>query len=253
MKKSVLRVVSLILVILSVFLTGCNMISEQKPETTQPVTENKPAVIDENSDQNLIYDCPVDFSQYRTVNREVYAYIQVPGTTIDYPIVQSGQDDNYYLRRTWKGESNYRGCIFTQSVNSKDFSDPVTVVYGHNTDKGDMFSPLLKLKDKDFFDKNQYFYIYTEEMILVYKVVSCFRFDTRHIMNTYDFNNNDVLDKFHSMLLKPDDLSANVRSETDLETDSRIVILSTCAEARSGADARFMVAGVLVNYLFTTE
>ncbi len=253
MKKVFRNIICILLVVLSVFFSGCNM-NGSGDETTQPsVTEKMTVLPDVNSSDYEIYDCPVDFSEYRSVNREVYAYIYVPGTNIEYPIVQSGQDDNYYLRRTWKGDSNYRGCIFTQSVNSKDFSDPVTVVYGHNTDKGDMFSQLLKFSDKAFFDKNQYFYIYTEDMILVYRIISSFKFDNRHIMNSYDFRDSKALENFQSMLLRPNSVGCNTRSEIDLDNDNLIVVLSTCAEARSGAETRFLVPGVLVKYFFTSE
>ena len=229
----------------------CACRQAQPPETTTAAAPTTTQLPGETTAAGASFPDPVDFADYQSVNREVYAYIRVPGTNIDYPIVQSGSSDQYYLRRTWEGKSNYRGCIFTQSVNAKEFTDPVTVVYGHNTDKGDMFSELLNFQDPDFFDAHERFYIFLPGHILVYQVISAHTFDNRHIMNSYDFSDAQVLAGFQQMLLAPVALERNVRSGVTLDENSEIVVLSTCAEPRSGASARYLVNGVLVNDVVT--
>lgn len=236
--------------VLTVLLTGaCGRKTEVPETTTEKTTTGLPG---EKAD-NEIYQDPVDFAGYMAVNREVYAYIRVPGTNIDYPVVQSGISDNYYLRRTWEDKPDYRGSIFTQSANAREFTDPVTVVYGHNTDKGDMFSELLYFTDSGFFDKHDIFYIFIPGHILVYRIFSAHTFDDRHILNSYDFSSPEVLEEFQQTLLNPPVLEKNVREGTELNETSEIVTLSTCAEPRSGGTVRYFVNGVLVNDVDTAE
>ena len=59
------------------------------------------------------------------------------------------------------GNYEFSGSIFSQRQNSKDFSDPVTVLYGHNMKNGTMFNTLHKFENKDFFKKHSKVYIYT--------------------------------------------------------------------------------------------
>jgi sortase B len=243
------KIVSVTFTLFLILLCSCGKI--QNEELTSTVPETTAVISTETHGENGDYPSPVDFSEYMSVNREVYAFISIPGTGIEYPIVQSGASDDYYLRRNWKGEQSYRGCIFTQSMNAKEFTDPVTVIYGHNTDKGDMFSELLKFKDTGFFYENDTFYIFIPGHLLVYKIISAHTFDDRHILNSYDFTSPDALADFQQIILNPTALEKNVRTGIELNPQSEIVVLSTCAEAKSGGNLRFLVNGVLVKDVLT--
>lgn len=107
------------------------------------------------------YDTKVDFDGLKAINEDVYAWIKVPGTNIDYPILQNAdEEDDYYLNRTMDGQVGLPGCIYTEKYNSTGFNDPVTVVYGHTLHDGTMFSELKKYTDKTFFDEHPDIYIY---------------------------------------------------------------------------------------------
>ena len=80
------------------------------------------------------------------INSDVYAWIRIPGTYVDYPVAQSKVDDNYYLHRSIYKKYLFAGMIYTQSCNSLDFNDPVTVVYGHNMRSTTMFTSLDTVK-----------------------------------------------------------------------------------------------------------
>ena len=105
-------------------------VAEEVPEATAQV----PSAI----------DSPVDWEGLREVNTDVYAWITVPGTVIDYPILQHATDNTYYLYYNIDGSYGYPGCIYTENLNSKDFTDNNTVIYGHNMKDGTMFTDLLK-------------------------------------------------------------------------------------------------------------
>ncbi len=189
-------------------------------------------------------DNPIDFASLRAQNDEVYAWIEVPNTKVNYPVVQSRVDDNFYLNKSIDKKYLFAGMIYTQSCNNLDFFDPVTVLYGHNMNNGSMFASLHKFQDSEFFEENDTFYVYTQTHILTYKIVSAFKYDNRHIMNSFDFRDPQQLKSFQDTVLNPGSLLKNVRSGVELNEYSKIVVLSTCIGDKR---ARYLVCGVMVN------
>lgn len=177
-------------------------------------------------------------------NNEVYAWIVVPNTDVNYPVLQSESDDNYYLSHDIDKNYSFPGAIYSQSCNSKDFTDRVTVLYGHNMANGSMFNGLHNFEDETFFDENKYFYIYTPGHKLTYEVAAALLYDDRHIMNSFDFTDDEVYQKFIDSMLSPHSVNANVREGTSVTINDKIVILSTCPNYASG---RYLVQGVLIN------
>ena len=118
------------------------------------------------------------------------------------------------------------------------------MLYGHNMADGSMFANLHKFRDKDFFDKNKYLYIYTESRKLTYEVVSAFVYDDRHIMNSFDFSDDKVFKDYLDMISNPRSVSSNTREGVNLDIDDNIVVLSTCLNSGEG---RYLVQGVLIN------
>lgn len=76
--------------------------------------------------------------------------IRVPDTQIDYPVLQREENDTYYLRHNSSGRYAFAGSIYTEEANSRDFKDPMTVLYGHNMRDGSMFQNLHFFEDETF-------------------------------------------------------------------------------------------------------
>lgn len=188
-------------------------------------------------------DSPVSFDELRKQNSDIYSWIYIPDTNINYPVLQSGTDDNFYLNHNVYKSYSFPGAIYTQSCNKKDWSDRVTVLYGHNMASGAMFANLHRFADKSFFDSHPYIYVYGVNRKLTYKIVSAFAYDNRHIMNSYDFNNDEVFEDWLKNAQNPHSTMKNVRDGIELNTDSKMIVLSTCLNSGSG---RYLVQGVLV-------
>lgn len=246
--KTLLCFLTVLCLLLSAGCSVTDIGQKLNPRHTETQTEAQPET--EEDTGSVLPPCPVDLMEYMTQNMEVYAYIDIPGTSISYPIVQSRRDDNYYLRRNWKGEHDTSGSIFSQTCNTTEFTDPVTILYGHHTSRGNMFSDLLKYKDEDFFNENNLIYIYLPYGVLIYRIFSSHTFDDRHILNSYDFSNPEVLTEFQQMLLDPPALEKTVAEGVTLNPANHILTLSTCAEPVSGCNARYLVNGVLIDYVF---
>ena len=191
------------------------------------------------------YDCPIDFESLWETNKDVYAWITVPGTVIDYPILQHETDDSYYLNYTIDGIEGYPGCIYTEHVNSKDFTDNNTVIYGHNMRNGTMFTDLHKFRNADFFANHDTVYIYTPEKLLTYKIFAAYLYDDRHLMNSFDFSDMEVYSDYLSEIQTMDskDENANLRKEIPLTSGDKIITLITCI--REQPEMRVYVQAVL--------
>lgn len=104
----------------------------------------------------------IDWSALLALNPDIVAWIYVPDTEISFPVVYS-VDDNYYLNHTYFGEESIYGSVFISSYNNRGFVDDNTIIYGHSTDIGGMFTNLSYFEDQAFFDSHPTFWVYTPE------------------------------------------------------------------------------------------
>lgn len=218
--------------------------AQQQANTPEPATPEQvqPAQPEDSRVQN-----PINFAELKEQNPEVYAWIYVPGTDVNLPVVQSTTDDNFYLNHNIDGDYAVEGAIYSQSMNAADFSDPVTVLYGHNLVNGSMFSTLHYFENEDFFAQHDTMYIYTIGHILTYKVVSAYQYDDRHILNSFDFSDPNVVRTYFDYVMAPNSLVENVRQGVTLQTTDKIVQLSTCTDTVNHTDTRYLVTGVLTD------
>lgn len=210
--------------------------------------ENEASKITQITTQEVTVDNPIDFESLQETNDEIYAWINVPGTKVDYPVVQSTESDNFYLKHSATDKKySASGAIYTQSLNTTSFNDRVTVIYGHNGYGDTFFTTLHNFEDKQFFDENEYFYIYTPKSKLTYQIVSAFKYDDRHILNSFNFQSNNTFEDFIAMIQNPTSTNKNVREQLNREitVNDKLVVLSTCITGQK--NNRYLVCGVLIN------
>lgn len=192
-------------------------------------------------------DFDVDFDELNDINTDIYAWLYVPGTDVDYPVAQSIEykEDDYYLDHNIYRQYQFSGTIYSQLKNHRDFHDPVTVLYGHNMLNGTMFASLHNFEDRDFFDEHNTAFVLTKDKVFTYLIYSAYVFDDRHILNTYNFDEEGVFQEYLDSTLEPHSYSENVREGVKLNTSNRILTLSTCTGGAS--NTRYLVQGVLVD------
>lgn len=201
---------------------------------TQPITGHKELV-----------DNPVDFDSLKEINEEIYAWIYVPGTEIDYPVLQSFTSDFFYLNHDVYKNYLFAGSIYTELCNLRNFTDRNTVLYGHNMADGSMFATLHRFEDEDFFNKNRYIYVYLPGKKLTYEIVSAYNYDNRHLMNSFHFDDDKVFQEYIDYVMEPHSTICNVNKEIKLDLNSKLITLSTCLN--SNDEGRYLVQGVLIN------
>jgi len=188
----------------------------------------------------------LDPEKLKEIGPDVYAWLKIEGSDIDFPIVQSPTDDTYYLRRDPQGNKDNNGCIFTEHrYNSTDFlSDPVTLIYGHNMRSGAMFGTLLKLyTDSAFLEEHPYITVYTTQGTLRYGVFAAVPYNSHHILYSYDFSDPGRYQTFLNRIHAVRDINARFVPEYEPEPGvDKMIVLSTCY----GKDGRFLVLATLL-------
>lgn len=177
---------------------------------------------------------------------DIYAWIYVPDTDVDYPVLQHPTDDSYYLNYNMDGSKGFPGCIYTEKITSRDFSDVHTVIYGHNLKTGLMFTTLHNFEDEELFAQDHYIYIYTEDYVYVYEIFAAYEYSSLHLLLNFDFDNEYVYQDFLDSIYEADGRAANVKEEIAVTTEDQILTLSTCTKD-SSESLRYLVTGVLLN------
>lgn len=207
--------------------------SQTETQTLAAETEEK---IAETEQSQTKPDIPVDFEKLWEINPEIYAWIEIPGTSVAYPIVQSASDNSYYLNHTIEGMAGYPGSIYTEGINSKDFQDFNTMIYGHDMEDGSMFGGLHQFEDSEYLKNHETLIIYTPEHKLTYRIFMSLTYDDRHIMGSFDFSENQEREAY---------LDSIGNTDEEVTADSKIVTLSTCIATQPSN--RFLVEAVLIN------
>lgn len=220
---------------------------QEKEEVTAETlaAETLAAENTEGTDSDSTIKLPVDILQIQKELPDVYSWIEIPGTKVDYPIVQHPKDNSYYLDKTPDGQSNKEGSVYSEKYNKKDFSDPVTVLYGHNMKNGDMFGELYRYEDRDFFREHRTINIYTEKQKLEYEIFAATLFDDRHILQSYDFTDKEVFMQYIRDIRGVHDMRSYFDTSVNVNSEDHILILSTCHGL--GSHYRYMVQAILVD------
>lgn len=186
----------------------------------------------------------IDFAGLQEINSDVYAWLYVPDTSINYPVVQRAGDADYYLQRDIQGNSNTAGTIFTQYYNHKDWTDNLTVIYGHNMRDGSMFASLHYFEDAQFFQDHPYVYIYTPEYTLVYQVFAAYEFTGVHLLLSYTMDDYNSFALYLDQVLSLDGLHVNINRDVEVTADDRVLTLSTCVGGQR-SEYRYLVQAKL--------
>ncbi|KKY02187.1 MULTISPECIES: class B sortase [Paraclostridium] len=158
------------------------------------------------------------------INKDYRGWLDVGGTNIHYPIVQSSNNE-FYLNKDMDKNYLESGSIFLDFQNDK-FNDSNTVLYGHSMRNGTMFGQLKKFKDEKFFTKHKTISISESNgNILNYTIFSAYVTDSSNIYNKTSFDSKEDFNNFFNKI-KKDSL---FKSLVNVDSEDKILTLSTCS------------------------
>ena len=268
--KLMFAIFSLILAIILVFMVGKYVIQNfennsikkefELQETIAPTLENITLHVDEENDTAEVQEQEIEEpiseeaaleiylaqgqKQYnheglKAVNSDYCGWLDIPGTSISYPVVQS-EDNVEYLTRSFEGKKRSSGSIFVDANIRYIKKTRNLVIHGHNMKSGSMFAMLPSYKNISYYNKHPFIYLYTPDETMVYQVISAYTL--KHDANeevAYQgvFADNEDFKNFVSGLLNRSVIDTNV----DGIDEEQILTLSTCV---NHSTSRFIVHAV---------
>ena len=171
------------------------------------------------------------FDQLTAVNPEAIAYVYAPGTELDEPVVQTG-DNATYLDKTFDGGNQpYLGTVFMDTDNKKDFSDRLTWLFGHarGSKVGDhrMFNDVNYYDKQEYFDQHPYVVIETPERKYYYEAMCLVIVpETTAFYRTSFEDDKD----FTTQLKKVYEDGQTENPNIKIKASDKYLVLSTCRE-----------------------
>lgn len=173
------------------------------------------------------------FGELQALNPEVFAWLTVYGTNIDYPVVQ-GDDNMKYVNTNAEGDYALTGAIFLDSRNRRDFSDFNSIFYGHHMAKEAMFGELDRFADRDFFASHRYGHLYVDGNnygleFFLFLHADAYDVDVFSPAVQGEEAQQQYLDRLQGMALQERDLIVTL--------DDNMFLLSTCSsDSTNGRD-----------------
>ncbi len=209
-----------------------NKIVETDETVTQTENQNDAEEIVHISNQpNTIDEAPVNLKKYMDQNSDTVGYIRIEGTNIDYPVVQSDNNE-YYINRDFETCPNKSGAIFLDfRCDVNDFSKTRNmIIYGHRMQDGSMFKDLTKYQDEDFFLENRIIQFDTLNGGYKWKVFAVFETTTDFYYIDTDFPYDEV---WLAFLNEAKNYSI-YNTLTNFYPNDIVLTLSTCSMEENG-------------------
>ena len=204
-------------------------IPEDREEAEEPEESEEPAQEGETEER-----VPrIALGELQSQNPDTVGWIEIPGTEISYPLMQA-EDDAYYLNHTFSGKVNSAGSIFVEALNSADFTDLHTIIYGHNMKNGSMFAGLKNYSSPSYLVAHPNVYVDLADGTHSYQIFSVYEAPSDSDSYTIGFAPDEQYETFLQTLKSR---SAYDTGVTVTKEDS-IITLSTCT---SHGEHRYLV------------
>ncbi|MCL1898067.1 MAG: class B sortase [Micrococcales bacterium] len=169
-------------------------------------------------------------SDLAEVNPDYIGWVAMPGTPIDYPLVQ-GRDNQLYLETTFQGSTNASGAIFLDSRCLSGLAEPLCIVYGHNMKDGSMLAHLNQITEQAVLDQQLEVLVYAKDgRVLVYNV-----FAVKQI---------DVSDLVYRLPGAGAEAAAGSLTSLDAPVGAPVLVLSTCTNSPNPDDRLVVLAAL---------
>lgn len=172
------------------------------------------------------------YAEYFLQNEDMAAWLQIDGMKIDYPVMWTPENEEYYLSRDFNGRSSSNGCLILDTDSSLDPLTTNLIIHGHNMRSGAMFGDLSDYKDPEFEKEHDTIRLYTENGIRTYEVLAVFYsqvyYQSDDVFKYYAFFQAYTQEEF-------DDFYDNIRNLSIYDTGVTaelgdcFLTLSTCA------------------------
>lgn len=195
--KKIMYFLLIILLIVSIAISSYFIYKQLKEENEQESIFNNLSEIIQDDTENRLKDNLksnnyIKIQELYKENNDLIGWINIEDTNIDYPVMQTKNNEEYYLRKNFYKKYSSYGTPFLASSCNIDTSENL-IVYGHHMQNSKMFGELENYKKEDFYKSHKYINFYTLEADIKYEIFAVFR-TTLYKNNTFKYYQNIELD-----------------------------------------------------------
>ena len=187
--------------------------------------------ISEDISQTVAAAVPNPYAESFLANEDMAAWLVVPGTNIDYPVMWTPFDENYYLYKDFNEKENANGCLILDTDSSLNPLTTNLIIHGHNMKSGAMFGNLTDYEDEDYYNNHKQIILYTRDCQKNYEIIAVFRSQvykkTDDVFKFYKFFQANTEEEFNDFYDNIKDLSIYDTGVT-AEFGDCFLTLSTC-------------------------
>lgn len=192
---------------------------ETSKEEIKEMTEEEKEALERKKAQEMYGDL---FAK----NNDFMGWIAIDGTKVNYPVMQTPNHPDYYLKKNFEKEYSDYGVPYIEEACAMGISNNI-VIYGHHMNDGSMFADLVKYYDKEYRDKHPLIQFDTISGFGTYEVIAAFKFDTNN--ETFRYNEFVTMDEedfaeFMEEVHKRQAYDTGI----DAEYGDQLLTLSTC-------------------------
>lgn len=177
-----------------------------------------------------------DYQDLYLQNNDMVGWIKIEDTKINYPVMQSKDNPNFYLKHGFDKAYTDYGCPYVQENCYVDIPSDNLIIYGHNMKDSSMFSGLMKYTDKSFWESHKTIRFDTLTEKCDYEIIAAFKTvvytDSPESFKYYQFINADTADEFNAYINKCKELALYDTGVT-AEYGDKLITLSTCEYSRN--------------------
>lgn len=173
----------------------------------------------------------LQYERLKEKNSDFAGWIRIDGTKLDYPVMHTPDNMEYYLRRTFDKKYSISGTPFMDKNCTAD--SRLVLIYGHHMDNGTMFAPLHNYRKKEFWDSHREIRFDTLTETRTYEVISAFYTEidatgTKGLFDYYNYSGDLTDQQFDTYIANVKALSVHT-SDTEVTKEDRLLTLSTCS------------------------
>lgn len=228
--KKIIYVLFLLLLISVMLISSIFIYNEVKEDNKQEkIFEELSNIIEtkeETSTKQENVEDEINIEELYNINNDLVGWLKIDNTSIDYPVMQTKNRPNYYLRRNFYKEYSIMGTPYIAEQCDLNKSDNL-IIYGHHINGNKMFGELEKYKKEEFYKNHSIIKFYTKDEIQEYKIISVFKTVAHTGFEYYKYYNFKNESEFNTFIEKCKKL-AFYNIEDTASYGDKLITLSTC-------------------------
>lgn len=228
----IVNFIALSLILAAMFLSGYMLWDSHQVYQTADAKNYEAYIPTEKSTKS--------FEELQKINPDVIGWIRVNDTNINYPLVQTDNDDTY-MNTDAEGNYSLSGAIFLHCANKPDFSDFDNIIYGHHMEKHMMFGDIGEFTNQNFFNKHHYGNLYYDGINHGIEFIAIMQLDA---YNERAFN-VCISEEAKQEYIKLIDSNSLYKRNVQISPNDHLVILTTCTSDMT--NGRNVLVGKITN------